>query len=115
MRQLLFGFVGVMAMHGLAFAQFEDGDGVGFARLSGNLVGAGMACGIPKDRALVLGERALFVAGRMQPSKTQVELAQIHVQAYENAYQNQRQAPRSQCKGILKAYKGIEDRLTLPQ
>lgn len=72
-----------------------------------------MACGIPKDRALVLGERALAVARQMQPGRSERELAELHVQAYETAYQRQRKAPRVQCPGVLKAYRDIEDRLTL--
>lgn len=115
MRQVLFGILVAATASGAARAQFEQGDGIGFAALSGRLVGAAMACGVPSDRALVLGRRAITVAQKMQPALNYEELARVHAISYEQSFSDQRHASPKSCPSILRSYKQIEDKLTLPK
>lgn len=82
-------------------------------RSSARIIAGAMDCGVAKDRALVVGQRAIDQAKLVAPGVPRQRLQNVHAGAFQAWLEQYGNAPQAECPRILGSYRELEDRLTV--
>lgn len=113
---MLLGPLAVFLASGLSSggARAGDAEALRFARDLGVVIGGATACGLSAARASATGRKGLEFARTEGPGVPAARLEAVHAEAVRAAALDQVNGRNPPCADVIRAYKGLEDQLTVP-